>query len=110
MFVIFIRCPPEFVYLYREFGGDLFLKDDHGRLATEITEAAPALQIMKQLQGRSCITQHSQSLPIVYSQVINYNPSERGKDARTNCANTLNFADYPFLHTIEFYSYLLGYE
>merc|ERR1719510_768068 len=48
--IIKYRCPPEFVYLYREFGGDLFLKDDHGRLATEITEAAPALQIMKHLQ------------------------------------------------------------
>ena len=45
------RCPLEFVYLYREFGGDLTLKDDQGRLATEIADNAPALQIMKTLQG-----------------------------------------------------------
>ena len=83
------------MYLYREFGGDLFLKDDHGRLATEITEAAPALQIMKQLQGRSCVTQDLEILPIICSQVVNYNPSERDTDARTNCSNFLDFADYP---------------
>ncbi len=49
--IIFYRCPPEFVYLYREFGGDLLLQDDQGRLATEIAENAPALKIMKTLQG-----------------------------------------------------------
>ena len=47
------RCPPEFVYLYREFGGSLWIKDSRGRLATEITERAPALSLMKQLQGES---------------------------------------------------------
>ena len=48
----FYRCPPEFVYLYREFGGDLSLKDDQGRLATEIAENAPGLKVMKALQGK----------------------------------------------------------
>ena len=51
---LFHRCPPEFVYLYREFGGDLSLKDDQGRLATEIAENAPGLKVMKALQGK-CI-------------------------------------------------------
>ena len=39
------------MYLYREFGGNLLLQDDQGRLATEIAENAPALKIMKILQG-----------------------------------------------------------
>jgi hypothetical protein len=41
----------EFVYLYREFGGDLWIRDSRQRLATEISVRAPALQLMKQLQG-----------------------------------------------------------
>ena len=45
------RCPPEFVYLYREFGGDLWIRDSRQRLATEISDNAPSLQLMKQLQG-----------------------------------------------------------
>merc|ERR1719510_56072 len=48
--IIKYRCPPEFAYLYREFGGDLSIKDDQGRLATEISENAPALHVMKQMQ------------------------------------------------------------
>ena len=49
--IIKYRCPPEFVYLYREFGGNLWIKDSRDRLATEITAHAPALALMKQLQG-----------------------------------------------------------
>ena len=45
------RCPPEYVYLYREFGGSLWIKDSRNRLATEISDRAPALSLMKQLQG-----------------------------------------------------------
>ena len=46
------RCPPEFVYLYREFGGNLWLRDSRQRLPTEISDRAPALELMKQLQGK----------------------------------------------------------
>ena len=46
------RCPPEFVYLYREFGGSLWIRDSRQRLATEISDRAPALALMKQLQGK----------------------------------------------------------
>ena len=28
------RCPPEFVLLFREFGGSLSVRDSHGRMAT----------------------------------------------------------------------------
>ena len=45
------RCPPEFVFLYREFGGDLSLRDDQGRLATDIAENAPSLKTLRTLQG-----------------------------------------------------------
>ena len=48
----FFRCPPEFVYLYREFGGSLWIRDSRQRLATEISDRAPALALMKQLQGK----------------------------------------------------------
>ena len=52
-FHLFIfRCPPEFVYLYREFGGSLWIRDSRQRLATEISDRAPALALMKQLQGK----------------------------------------------------------
>ena len=46
------RCPPEFVFLYREFGGDLSLRDDQGRLATDIAENAPSLKTLRTLQGK----------------------------------------------------------
>ena len=45
------RCPPEFVFLFREFGGDLSLRDDQGRLATDIAENAPSLKTLRTLQG-----------------------------------------------------------
>ena len=50
--VFYCRCPPEFVYLYREFGGNLWIRDSRQRLATEISDRAPALALMKQLQGK----------------------------------------------------------
>lgn len=65
------RCPPEFVYLYREFGGDLSLKDDQGRLATEIAENAPGLKVMKALQGNKMeMKQKKIALHFSYSCVI----------------------------------------
>ena len=50
--LLIFRCPPEFVYLYREFGGSLWIRDSRQRLATEISDRAPALALMKQLQGK----------------------------------------------------------
>ena len=47
------------MYLYREFGGDLSLKDDQGRLATEIAENAPGLKVMKALQGKGHISTYA---------------------------------------------------
>lgn len=49
--IIKYRCPPEFVYLYWEFGGNLWFRDSRQRLATEISDRAPALELMKVLQG-----------------------------------------------------------
>ena len=40
------------MYLYREFGGSLWIRDSRQRLATEISDRAPALALMKQLQGK----------------------------------------------------------
>ena len=47
------RCPPEYVFLYREFGGDLWIRDSRQRLATEISDRSPSLQLMVQLQGKN---------------------------------------------------------
>ena len=55
VFCLSSRCPPEFVYLYREFGGDLWIRDSRQRLATEITNSAPSLELLKQLQGILCV-------------------------------------------------------
>lgn len=48
---MFLRCPPEFIFLYREFGGDLWLRDERGQLAGEEGEQAPALNLLRQFQG-----------------------------------------------------------
>jgi len=48
--IIKYRCPPEFVFLYREFGGDLWLRDERGELAGEEGEEAPALNLLRQFQ------------------------------------------------------------
>ena len=52
-FVFDFRCPPEYVFLYREFGGDLWIRDSRQRLATEISDRSPSLQLMVQLQGKN---------------------------------------------------------
>ncbi len=39
------------MYLFREFGGNLWVRDSRGRLATEISDRAPALELMRDLQG-----------------------------------------------------------
>jgi len=49
--IIKYKCPPEFLYLYREFGGNLWVRDSKGQLASEISEDAPALNLLKQFQG-----------------------------------------------------------
>jgi len=49
--IIKYKCPQEFLYLYREFGGNLWVKDSKGQLASEISEDAPALNLLKQYQG-----------------------------------------------------------
>jgi len=48
--IIKYKCPVEFMYLYREFGGSLKLRDARGQLASEISESAPALDYLKQVQ------------------------------------------------------------
>ncbi|XP_059083766.1 ankyrin repeat and SOCS box protein 12-like isoform X3 [Tigriopus californicus] len=48
------RCPPEFVYLYREFGGNLWIRDSRQQLATEITNSnSTTLTLMRELQGQA---------------------------------------------------------
>ena len=43
------RCPPEFVLLFREFGGSLCVRDSHGRMATG--EHAECRQVPKSAHG-----------------------------------------------------------
>ena len=55
------RCPPEFLYLYREFGGNLHIRDGRGQLASEVASSGPSLEYLKQWQGRQreppvCVT------------------------------------------------------
>ncbi|TRY68994.1 hypothetical protein TCAL_04120 [Tigriopus californicus] len=51
VFVFVHRCPPEFVYLYREFGGNLWIRDSRQQLATEITNSnSTTLTLMRELQ------------------------------------------------------------
>jgi hypothetical protein len=99
--IIKYRCPPEFVYLYREFGGDLILKDDQGRLATEIAENSPALQIMKTLQDhplslqslcRLSIRQHVGSHR--FSQIKNLSMNNQEIDENGLAPYLVDFLEY----------------
>jgi len=46
--IIKYRCPAEFLYLYREFGGNLWIRDGRGQLACDLADSAPALEYFKQ--------------------------------------------------------------
>jgi len=48
--IIKYRCPPEFIFLYKEFGGNLWIQDARGQLASEVSDNAPALPFLKQFQ------------------------------------------------------------
>jgi len=48
--IIKYKCPPEFLFLYREFGGNLWVRDSKGQLASEISDSAPALHFLIQFQ------------------------------------------------------------
>ena len=67
------------MFLYREFGGDLWIKDSRERLATEISDRAPSLALMKQLQGR-CSTQTREVLNIDMLQSLKKCSNVHGVD------------------------------
>ncbi|XP_023341380.1 ankyrin repeat and SOCS box protein 1 isoform X1 [Eurytemora carolleeae] len=48
--VIKYKCPVEFLYLYREFGGNMKLRDAKGLTASEICDNAPALEYLRKVQ------------------------------------------------------------
>ena len=50
--IIEFRCPAEFLYLYREFGGNLWIRDGRGQLACDLADSAPALEYFKQYLGK----------------------------------------------------------
>ena len=50
--ILVCRCPPEFLYLYREFGGNLWIRDGRGQQACEVADSGPALQYLRHFQGR----------------------------------------------------------
>jgi len=49
--VIKYKCPKEFLYLYREFGGNMFIRDKSGQLASQLATDAPCSRLIKQLEG-----------------------------------------------------------
>ena len=42
--------------LYREFGGNLWIRDGRGQLPCEVADDAPAMKYLKQFQGRFIVT------------------------------------------------------
>ncbi|XP_023341382.1 ankyrin repeat and SOCS box protein 1 isoform X3 [Eurytemora carolleeae] len=86
--VIKYKCPVEFLYLYREFGGNMKLRDAKGLTASEICDNAPALEYLRKVQdqplslaslARLCIRQQFgrnrfhliQSLPLAQQYINN---------------------------------------
>ena len=48
-----LRCPAEFIFIYRELGGNVWIRDGRGQTALELADnsSAPALEYLKQFQG-----------------------------------------------------------
>ena len=49
-----LRCPAEFIFIYRELGGNVWIRDGRGQTALELADnnsSAPALKYLKQFQG-----------------------------------------------------------
>lgn len=46
-----VRGPVELVYLFREFGGNLAVRDEAGRMAVDGAHDSPAAATMRGLQG-----------------------------------------------------------
>ena len=49
--IIKYRCPKEFLYLYREFGGNMRIKDKADRMASQLSHNAPCSKLIKQFEG-----------------------------------------------------------
>eukprot|EP00088_Acartia_fossae_P035489 TRINITY_DN36579_c0_g1_i3.p1 TRINITY_DN36579_c0_g1~~TRINITY_DN36579_c0_g1_i3.p1 ORF type:complete len:210 (+),score=17.63 TRINITY_DN36579_c0_g1_i3:439-1068(+) len=48
--IIKYKCPPVFLYLFREFGGNLKLRDAQGHTASDLGIESPALSYLKKVQ------------------------------------------------------------
>ena len=70
MFFLF-RCPAEFIFVFRELGGNLWIRDGRGQTASELADnsGAPALPHLKHFQGEAHII-HLLSLLLLPLPVI----------------------------------------
>ena len=53
--VVMSRCPAEFIFVYRELGGNLWIRDGRGQTASDLADnsGAPALPHLKLFQGEA---------------------------------------------------------